>query len=123
MLYTVSESDRSQDLPLISQAPRRVFHRTRAAVKKVAPGRPILAVALSYDATRGEVFARGRSVRGGSPSWTAPALVDRAGGVTVLAPVPAALVRAIEMPSIRVHIGSGAIPRPRLADLVGKRDP
>lgn len=121
MLYAVADADWSPGSPPGATASHRSLHRTRAGAARLARGRPTLAVALIYDPTRGAVVAHGRAARDACGGWTAPALIDATGGVTVLAPIPEALVRAIEPATIRIHAGATrAFPRPRIADLVGQ---
>ena len=111
MLFTTVDSNGVVGTSLDSS--RRSYSRTRAEAAQFSRGRAIIAVAVSYDATRSIVC----SLRHG---WSAPALVDRAGCITILARIPAALVKVVEAPSIRIHAGS-SLPRPLLADLIGHR--
>ena len=103
MLFTCADSECTSASSLDSS--RKGYFRTRSEVARVAPGLPVVAVALSYDPMRGIVSSHRHG-------WTAPALVDDSGCVTILAPIPSALVKAVETPSIRIHTGA-AIPRPR----------
>ena len=110
MLYTLAHNDWTPGSPLDGDASRRVFYRTRAAALEASPGRSILAVALRYDAARSTVFAHApREV-----PWTAPALIDDSERVTILASIPAFLVRAVTRPTIRLHPGA-RWPLPRIA--------
>lgn len=119
MLYTFAGTMWSKGSPLDFSETRQAFYRTRAAAIRAAKGRAIVAVALCFDAVRGEVHARGHASRDASAAWTAPALMDHAGRITVLAVVPAFLVRSIATPSIHVHGGDAQpVRRPRIADLV-----
>ncbi len=119
MLYTVAGAEwspaSSQDL----MDSRQVFYRTRSAVLRVARGRPTLGVALRFDAGRGMVFSQGHAPRGAAAEWTAPALSDQDGRVTILASIPGFLVRSIDPPTLRIHPGTvGQARRPRIAGLV-----
>ncbi len=112
MLYTIASEAWSPGLPLTpAETPGGLF-RTRKAASRIAAGRPTLAVALCHDATRGVVVAQRPAALALGGSWSAPAIVNDSGGVTVLSAVPAALVREVGRPEIRIHPGQ-ADPRPR----------
>lgn len=115
MLYAVACADWSPGSPLIPRMTRSRLFRTRAEARKVAPDHPMLAVAVTYDPTRGEVVARMPAARGLDGPWSAPAILDAAGGLIVLVPIPAALVRGLGPTSIRVHRGSDEIARSHLS--------
>lgn len=113
MLYAVACADWSPGSPLTPAMTRARLFRTRAEPANIAPGHPILAVAARYDSTRGEVIAQKPAARGLDGPWSAPAILDGTGGLTVLAPIPAALVRELGPSKIRVHPGTlGSMPGP-----------
>lgn len=107
MLYTVAGADWSPGLPLTPAETCAGLFRTREAAGRIAPGRPTLAVALRYDATRGLVVAQPPAARDLPGGWTAPAILNGRGGVTVLATVPSALIRLVGRPRIRMHPAHG----------------
>lgn len=106
MLYTIADANWSPERPLPPLGARAGFYRMRASVVSLAAGRPVLAAAIRYDSLRGRVIAHraGRDDPGGP--WMAPATMNDLGAVTVLAPVPADLVREIGPAEIRLHSGS-----------------
>lgn len=115
MLYTVANLSWTPGEPLTPSMARCGLSRWRPKSEDVAAGCPILAIALRYDQTRGQVVADGATARGRHGPWSAPAIVDSGGGVMVLAPIPAALVRVIGAAEIRVHPDSArAHPRTHL---------
>ena len=107
MLYTIAAHDWNHHAPIPTDPGRPGLTRNRprpepSSVAVSGPkARPILAVSIRYDAARGAVFAEGPTSRGPGGAWTAPAVVDELGGVTVLAPIPAALVQAVGPPRVR----------------------
>lgn len=115
MLYTVANEGWSQGRPLAPTSARGGLRRSRAEAGAFLAGGPTLAVALRYDGTRGMVVAEGIAARGRNGPWSAPAVVDALGGVTVLTPIPAALVRVIGRPEVRTHPGALRVaPRPHV---------
>lgn len=116
MLYTVACAGWQPGSPLTPASSRSGLFRTRSEARAAAEGRPTLAVALRYDPTRGEVAPQGPSARAAAGPWTAPAIVDTEGRVTVLAAIPADLVRMIGPAEVRAHPGILRLfPRPRAA--------
>ena len=101
MLYTVARMNWAPGDPLTPTAARVGLRRSRGEARS-ADG-PTLAVALRYDRGRGMVVAEGVSARGPHGPWSAPAVVDAAGVVTVLAEIPAGLVRVVGPPEFRGH--------------------
>jgi hypothetical protein len=106
MLYTVANMSWTPGDSLTPSMARSGLSRWRPRTEDIAAGCPTLAVALRYDETRGQVVAEGVTARGRSGPWSAPAIVDSAGGVMVLAPIPAALVRVVGAAELRVHPGT-----------------
>ncbi len=106
MLYTVADVNWDPRRPLPPLAARAGFYRMRASAVTIADGRPVLAAAIRYDSLRGRVVAHGgeHEVQGGP--WVAPATMNDLGAVTVLAPVPADLIREIGPAEIRLDRGS-----------------
>jgi hypothetical protein len=105
MLYTVADVNWSPGRPLPPLGARAGFHRMRASAVSIAGGRPVLAAAIWYDSLRGRVVAHGTRLGGRGGSWAAPATMNALGAVTVLAPIPAGLVREIGPAEIRSHSG------------------
>ena len=106
MLYTVADSKWSPGRPLPPLGARAGFYRMRASAVTIAAGRPVLAAAIRYDSLRGRVIAHGAGLEDRGGPWVAPATMNDLGAVTVLAPVPAGLVREIGPAEIRVHSGT-----------------
>ena len=103
MLYTVASVEWSEGSPLSPGQTRLGLFRTRAEAMRGAVGRPTLAVAVCYDSARGVAVAQSRPDRGLAPAWSGPAIEADTGGVTVLAAIPADLVRVVGPATIRVH--------------------
>ena len=105
MLYTVANEGWTPGSPLPT-SPRRVgLYRTRGEAESVAAGRPLVAVSVRYDASRGIITPASPVADGVSDAWSAPAIVRPLGGLTALAAIPAALVHAVGRPRLRVHAG------------------
>jgi hypothetical protein len=114
MFYTVASEGWSVGQPLPASAERPGLYRSRAGAEEVAAGRPLLVVSVRYDASRGVVVAQDLAFRIPGGLWTAPAIVDDRGVVTVLATIPAELVSVVGQSEIRVHPGTApASPEPR----------
>lgn len=105
MLYTVANEGWSPGSPLPSSPRRAGLYRTRSEAESVAPGCPLLAVAVRYDAGRGVITLASPASAGLPCDWSAPAIVGPSGGVTALASIPPALVRAVGKPRLTVHEG------------------
>ncbi len=104
MLYTIASEQWSADRPLTPTQTRVGLYRTRDEAGKLAGGKPTLAVAVRYDATRGTVVATSpTSLRLTGGTWSAPAFVNDSGGVVALCPIPPDLVRRIGPPRLQVH--------------------
>ena len=108
MLFTVASAGWSPGLPLTPAQARAGLFRTREAVARVAAGRPIVGVALRFDEVRGVVVAQPPASRALIGRWSAPAIANDSGGVTLLSTVPEPLVRLVGRPHIRIHRGHGA---------------
>jgi hypothetical protein len=114
MFYTVASEGWSAGQALWPSAERPGLHRSRAGAEEAAAGRPLLVVSVRYDASRGVVVAQDLAFRIPGGLWTAPAIADDRGVVTVLAPVPAELVSIVGRAEIRVHPGTARpMPEPR----------
>jgi hypothetical protein len=101
MLYTVADHDWTPGSPLPPSARRAGLYRTRSEAESVAPGRPLLAVAVHFDADRGLITPAAAAAE----DWSAPAFRGASGGVTPLASIPPGLVRPVGTPRLRVHAG------------------
>ncbi|WP_406700076.1 hypothetical protein V5E97_14670 [Singulisphaera sp. Ch08] len=122
MLYTVASWEWTSGEPLTPAMAREGLSRWRPKTDRIAATGPIVAVALRYDGTRGQVVAEGVTARGSCGPWSAPAIVDALGSVMVLAAIPASLVRVIGTAEIRVHPGTrSAVPQAHVA--VGQTAP
>ena len=106
MLYTVADANWSPGRPLPPLGARAGFYRMRASAVTIAAGRPVLAAAIRYDSLRSRVVAHGAGLGQEGGSWMAPATMNDLGAVTVLAPVPAGLVREIGPAELRAHSGN-----------------
>jgi hypothetical protein len=114
MFYTVASESWSVGKPLPPSAERPGLYRSRAGAEEVAAGRPLLIVAVRYDAARGVVVAQDLAFRIPGGLWTAPAIVDDRGIITVLAPIPGELVSLVGRAEIRMHPGTARpLPPPR----------
>jgi hypothetical protein len=112
MLYTVANEGWTPGSPLPA-SPRRVgLYRTRGEAESVAAGRPLVAVSVRYDASRGMITPASPAADGHGGDWSAPAIVGPLGGLTALASIPAALVHAVGRPRLRVHAGHRLPGRP-----------
>jgi hypothetical protein len=76
-----------------------LLFRTRSEAEAFAPGSRAVAVAVRYDQQWRVVRPQGAAARSTAGPWSAPAVGNSLGGVTVLGPIPAGLVR----PSIEVE--------------------
>ena len=115
MFYTVASAEWSPERVLAPVAARGSLYRSRFEAEAIADGRPTLALALRYDATRGVVLPQGPVARARAGRWSAPAVMDARGGVRVFAAIPAELVRVVGPAEVRVHSGAlRLVPRPHL---------
>jgi hypothetical protein len=113
MFYTVASAEWSPERALTPVAARGGLYRSRFEAEAIADGRPTLAVALRYDANRGVVLPQGPVARARAGQWSAPAVMDARGSVTVFAAIPAALVRVVGPVEVRSHSGVlRVVPRP-----------
>lgn len=119
MLYAIASADWNPGQPLMPADTRAGLTRTRGGAGGPSSGRATLAVALRYDATRGVVVALPPAAGALAGRWSAPAILDESGGVTVLSPIPAALVRVVGNPRIRIHRGHADGPTPWHRGLAG----
>lgn len=113
MFYTVANPSWERGSSLPPAMVRVGLSRSRPLANQRTVGGAILAVSIRYDRTRGVVVAEGTHSRGQFGPWSSPAIVDMEGRVMVLACIPAALVREVESPEIRLHAAS-SMPGPRL---------
>lgn len=105
MFYGVASPGWEPGRPL-SPAGALLF-RTRSEAESFAPGAPAVAVAVRFDAQRRAVRPRGAAGPATAGAWSAPAVGNTLGGVTVFGPIPAPLVRPA------AEAGGWLKPRPR----------
>lgn len=122
MLYTIASADWVPGRPLPAGSTRPGLFRWRSEAEAVAAGRPLLAVALRYDPSRGAVVPAGPVARATAGPWAAPAIVGARGDVSVLALIPGSLVREVGQAELRAHPGRlSAVPRFHLATSLATR--
>ena len=109
MFYSVAMPNWTPDRPLTHSVAPAGLLPTRDAARRIALGRPIVAVAVRYDATRCIVSAQGPAARRRVGPWEAPAILDGQGGLTILGAIPADLVRIVGPAEIRLHPGQAEI--------------
>lgn len=114
MFYSVATANWTPDRPLTHAVAPAGLLRTRDEARRIALGRPVVAVAVRYDATRCVVSAQGPAARRRVGPWEAPAILDRQGGLTILGAIPADLVRIVGPAELRVHPGHAGIPGRRI---------
>lgn len=104
MLYTIASEQWSANCPLTPAQTRVGLFRTRDEAGKLAEGKPTLAVAVRYDATRGTVVATSpASFRLAGGNWSAPAFLNDCGGIVALCPIPPALVKQVGPCRLHIH--------------------
>jgi hypothetical protein len=84
-----------------------LLFRTRSEAEAFAPGSRAVAVAVRYDQQWRVVRPQGAAARSTAGPWSAPAVGNSLGGVTVFEAIPAGLVR----PSIQVEAMADWRPR------------
>jgi hypothetical protein len=97
MFYSVASPDWKPGQPLTPSG--ALLFRTRSEAESFAPEASSVAVVVRFDARRGEVRPQGPVASAKAGPWSAPAVGNSLGGVTVFGPIPAALVR----PSVEVE--------------------
>src|SRR3954451_24615070 len=70
-----------------------LLFRTRSEAEAFAPGSMAVAVAVRYDQRWRVVRPQGAAARSTAGPWSAPAVGNSLGGVTVFGAIPAGLVR------------------------------
>jgi hypothetical protein len=102
-----------------------LLFRTRSEAEAFAPGSMAVAVAVRYDPQWRVVRPQGAAARSTAGLWSAPAVGNSLGGVTVLDAIPAGLVRlSIEVeamadwrPRVTKEPSSDPVPCPGPGDL------
>ena len=97
MFYSVASPDWKPGQPLTPSG--ALLFRTRSEAELFAPEASAVAVAVRFDATRSEVRPQGAVALATAGAWSAPAVGNTLGGVTVFGAIPANLVR----PSVEVE--------------------
>ena len=117
MLYTIVNEPWTAESALTPSQARAGLFRTRDEARRLAEGKPTLAVAVRYDETRGTVVATPpASLRLSVGEWSAPAFLNESGGIVPLCPIPPALVKSVGPPRFRVHSPeASAVPTPGYA--------
>ena len=92
MFYSVASPDWKPGQPLAPAG--ALLFRTEAEAASFAPEAAVVAVAVRYDLKGRAIRPRacGSQVDG---AWSASAVGNRLGGITVFAPIPAAYVRSM----------------------------
>jgi hypothetical protein len=91
MFYSVASPDWKPGEPLTPSG--ALLFRTRSEAESFAPEAPAVAVAVRFDAMRRIVRPQGRVARATAGTWSAPAVGNSLGAVTVFGTIPANLVR------------------------------
>ena len=91
MFYSVASPDWKPGQPLIPAG--ALLFRTRSEAELFAPEASAVAVAVRFDPARCEVRPQGPVASATAGPWSAPAVGNSLGGVTVFGSIPAALVR------------------------------
>ncbi len=91
MFYTVASPDWKPGQALTPAG--ALLFRTRAEAESFAPEASAVAVAVRFDAGRRAVRPQGPVASAKAGDWSAPAVANSLGGVTVFGAIPAALVR------------------------------
>jgi hypothetical protein len=97
MFYSVASPDWKPGQPLTPAG--ALLFRTRSEAELFAPEAPAVAVAVRFDPGRCEVRPQGPVALATVGPWSAPAVSNSLGGVSVFGAIPASLVR----PSVDVE--------------------
>lgn len=108
MFYSVASPDWKPGQPLTPAG--ALLFRTRSEAESFAPEASAVAVAVRFDEHRRAVRPQGPVASAKAGRWSAPAVGNTLGGVTVFGSIPATLVR----PSVEVE--ALADWRPRVMD-------
>jgi hypothetical protein len=92
MFYTVASPEWKPGQPMTLSA--TLLFRTKAEAESFAPEASTVALAIRFDESRGLVHPHGPVARATAGGWSAPALGNSRGGLTVLGSIPSSLVRA-----------------------------
>jgi hypothetical protein len=91
MFYSVASLGWEPGQPLTPAG--ALLFRTRSEAESFAPGAPAVAVAVRFDGHLRAVSPHGAVDSATAGAWSAPAVGNTLGGVTVFGPIPASLVR------------------------------
>ena len=97
MFYSVASPGWKPGQPLIPAG--ALLFRTKAEAELFAPEAPAVAVAVRFDPRRFEVRPQGPVASATAGNWSAPAVGNSLGGVSVFGEIPPSLVR----PSVEVE--------------------
>ncbi|WP_435010945.1 hypothetical protein P12x_002235 [Tundrisphaera lichenicola] len=92
MFYSVASPDWKSGQPLNPVG--ALLFRSRSEAEAFAPDSPTVAVAVRFDQEWRIVRPQGSVAQSVAGSWSAPAVGNALGGVTVFGPIPAGLVRS-----------------------------
>ena len=91
MFYSVASPDWKPGQPLNPTG--SLLFRTRSEAELFAPEAPTVAVAVRFDPRRCEVVPQGPVASATAGHWSAPAVGNSLGGVSVFGEIPASLAR------------------------------
>ena len=97
MFYSVASPDWKPGQPLSPSG--ALLFRSRSEAESFAPEASAVAVAVRFDPRRSEVRPQGPVASAKAGPWSAPAVGNSLGGVSVFGAIPASLVR----PSVEVE--------------------
>lgn len=101
MFYSVASPDWKPGQPLTPSG--ALLFRTRSEAETFAPECRAVAVAVRFDPKRSEVRPQGPVASATVGPWSAPAVSNSLGGVSVFGPIPASLVRPVGSSESLVH--------------------
>ena len=113
MFYSVASPEWKPGQPLTPAG--GLLFRTRSEAELFAPEAPVVIVAVRFDRKRCEVRPQGPVASATVGAWSAPAVGNSLGGVSVFGPIPTSLVRPSRSRSRRWRTG-GPSPRKTRAD-------
>jgi hypothetical protein len=90
MFYSVASPGWEPGQPLTTAG--ALLIRTRSEAESFVPGAPAVAVAVRFDALPRTVRPYGVAESATAGTWSAPAVGNTRGGVTVFGPIPGSLV-------------------------------
>jgi hypothetical protein len=91
MFYSIASPDWKPGQPLTPSG--ALLFRTRSEAELFAPESPAVAVAVRFDPRRSEVRPQGPVASATAGPWSAPAVGNSLGGISVFGAIPASLVR------------------------------